>query len=219
MSSFVTQHGLPLLFAVVAVESFGIPVPGETALIAFGVLAAQGHYPIAAVIAVAALAGIVGDNLGFWLIGRRGGRVLISRYSWLERRTERVLPRAEALIERYGGRTVFFGRFVSVLRETIAWVAGLVGMSWGRFLIWNACGAIAWATAVGLLAFFGGKALAEAVTRYGLYGGAAVVGAVVLIIALRRSVRRIPPGAVSTVIVRRMRLRRRKEQEAPAGAE
>jgi membrane protein DedA with SNARE-associated domain len=218
VSSFFTQHGLPLLFAVVAVESFGIPVPGETALIAFGVLAAQGHYPIWAVIAVAAAAAIVGDNLGFWLIGRRGGRVLIMRYGWLERRTERVLPRAEALIDRYGGRTVFFGRFVSVLRETIAWVAGLVGMSWRRFLFWNAFGAIAWATAIGLLAFFGGKALADVVTRYGLYGGAAAAGAVVLLIASRRLIRRIPTGDES-VTFRAMRLRRRKEHEARVGAE
>jgi membrane protein DedA with SNARE-associated domain len=66
MTSFFTHHGLPLLFAAVAVESFGIPVPGETALIAFGVLASQGHYGVVAVIGVAAAAAIVGDNLGFW---------------------------------------------------------------------------------------------------------------------------------------------------------
>jgi membrane protein DedA with SNARE-associated domain len=78
---------------------------------------------------VAAAAAIVGDNLGFWLTGRRGGRALIARNAWVERRAQRVLPRAEALIARYGGRAIFFGRFVSVLRETIAWVAGLAGMS------------------------------------------------------------------------------------------
>ena len=189
--SFFTHHGLPLLFAAVAVESFGAPVPGETALIAFGVLASQGHYSIEIVIAVAAVAAIVGDNLGFWLIGRRGGRALIARYAWVERRTRNVLPRAEALIARYGGRAVFFGRFVSVLRETIAWVAGLAGMSWPRFLFWNALGGIVWAAAVGLLAYFGGKALADAVSRYGLFAGASLVAAVVLIAAGSRLVRRI----------------------------
>src|ERR1700689_3007185 len=116
MTAFVTHHGLPLLFVAVGVESFGIPIPGETALIAFGVLSSQGHYPIVVVIAVAAGAAILGDNLGFWLIGRRGGRALIARYPWIERRSRRVLPRADALIERYGGRAVFFGGFVSVLR-------------------------------------------------------------------------------------------------------
>ena len=189
--SFFTHHGLPLLFAAVAIESFGAPVPGETALIAFGVLASQGHYSIEIVIAVAAIAAIVGDNLGFWLIGRRGGRALIARYTWVERRTRNVLPRAEALMARYGGRAVFFGRFVSVLRETIAWVAGLAGMSWPRFLFWNALGGIVWAAAVGLLAYFGGKALADAVSRYGLFAGASLVAALAVIAAGSRLIRRI----------------------------
>jgi membrane-associated protein len=191
VTSFFLHHGLPLLFAAVAIESFGIPVPGETALIAFGVLASQGHYSIATVIAVAAAAAIVGDNLGFWLIGRRGGRALIARYAWVERRTQHVLPRAQALIARYGGRAVFFGRFVSVLRETIAWVAGLAGMSWPRFLFWNAFGGIVWAAAIGLLAYFGGKALADSVSRYGLYAVAALALAAVLIIVGPRLLARI----------------------------
>jgi membrane protein DedA with SNARE-associated domain len=191
LTSFITQHGLPLLFAAVAVESVGFPVPGETALIAFGVLASQGHYSIAIVIAVAAVAAIVGDNLGFWLIGRRGGHALIARYAWIERRTRRGIARARSLIDRYGGRAVFFGRFVSVLRETIAWVAGLAGMGWPKFLLWNALGGIVWATAIGLLAYYGGKALADAVSRYGLYAGAAAVAAAVLIFAGRRLIRRV----------------------------
>ncbi len=191
MSSFFTEHGLPLLFAAVLVESFGIPVPGETALIAFGVLASQGHYPIVIVIAVGAAAAIIGDNLGFWLIGRRGGRALIARYPWVERRTRHVLPRAEALLDRYGGRAVFFGRFVSVLRETIAWVAGLAGMSWPRFLFWNAFGGIVWATGVGLLSYFGGRALADTVRTYGLYAAASLVVVVALIVAAPRLIGRL----------------------------
>jgi membrane protein DedA with SNARE-associated domain len=191
LTSFITSNGLPLLFAAVAVESFGIPVPGETALIAFGVLASQGHYSVVTVNAVAAAAAIVGDNLGFWLIGRRGGRALIARWPWLERRTRRILPRAEALIDRYGGRAVFFGRFVAVLRETIAWVAGLAGMSWPRFLFWNALGGVVWATGVGLLAYFGGKTLADNVGRYGLYAAAAIaVVAVMIAIGLKLVARR-----------------------------
>lgn len=215
MSSFFTHHGLPLLFAAVAAESFGIPVPGETALIAFGVLAAQGHYPIWAVVAVATLGAILGDNLGFWLIGRRGGHALIMRYRWVERRTAHVLPRAEALIDRYGGRAVFFGRFVSVLRETIAWVAGLVGMSWPRFLIWNGFGGVVWATAIGLLAFFGGQALADTVTRYGLFAGVAVVVILAAAVALPKLIRRIPTtDRRRSVMSNWIRSRRRKEQEA-----
>src|SRR5437764_15027722 len=124
MTHFITHHGLPLLFAVVMIESFGIPLPGETALIAFGVLASQGHYSIATVIVVAAAGAIVGDNLGYWLIGRLGGRALFRRWHWLNRYSDRVLPRAESLMARHGGKTVFFGRFVSILRYTVAGVAG-----------------------------------------------------------------------------------------------
>jgi membrane protein DedA with SNARE-associated domain len=174
-----THHGLPLLAVVVMIESFGIPLPGETALIAFGVLASQGSYGIEWVIVSAAAGAIVGDNLGYWLIGRLGGRALFRRWPWLERYADRVLPRAEALMERYGGRTVFFGRFVSILRYTVAWVAGLSRMRWWRFLFWNAAGGIAWATGIGLVAYYSGHAAAAAITRYGLYaalGVAAVIG-------------------------------------------
>ena len=86
LTHFFTSHGLPLLFVVVMLESFGIPLPGETALIAFGVLASQGHYSIVEVIAVAAAGAIIGDNLGYALIGRLGGRRLFERWGPLGRR-------------------------------------------------------------------------------------------------------------------------------------
>jgi membrane protein DedA with SNARE-associated domain len=180
MTNFITDHGLPLLFLAVMIESFGIPVPGETALIAFGVLASEGHYSITSVIAVAAAGAIVGDNLGYWLIGRVGGRALFRRWRWLSQYSERVLPRAESLMARYGGAAVFFGRFVAILRYTVAWVAGLSGMSWWRFLFWNAAGAVCWATAVGLTAYYGGKAVADAIARYGLYSGIVIAAGVVV---------------------------------------
>jgi len=174
VTAFFTQHGLPLLFVVVMLESFGIPLPGETALIAFGVLAAEGHYSIEVVIVVAAAAAIVGDNLGYWLIGRLGGRALFERWGWLRSYAQRVLPRAERIMARHGGKTVFFGRFIAILRFTAAWVAGLGRMKWWRFLFWNAAGGIAWATSVGLVAFWAGKAAADAIQRYGLFAAAGV---------------------------------------------
>ena len=174
MTAFFTQHGLPLLFVVVMLESFGIPLPGETALIAFGVLAAEGHYSIEVVIVVAAAAAIVGDNLGYWLIGRLGGRALFERWGWLRSYAQRVLPRAERIMARHGGKTVFFGRFIAILRFTAAWVAGLGRMKWWKFLFWNAAGGIAWATSVGLVAFWAGKAAADAIQRYGLFAAAGV---------------------------------------------
>ena len=179
MTDFFTQHGLAVLFLAVCIESFGVPVPGETALIAFAVLASQGHYNIGEVIAVAALGAIIGDNLGYWLIGRVGGPKLIARWAWLDRRFRRVLPTAEGIFQRHGGKTVFFGRFVAVLRYTVAWIAGLVGMEWRRFLLWNAAGGIVWATLVGVIAYESGKAAAEAIARYGIYAGIAIAVIVV----------------------------------------
>jgi membrane protein DedA with SNARE-associated domain len=180
VTNFITDHGLPVLFLVVMIESFGIPLPGETALIAFGVLASEGHYSIASVIAVAAAGAIVGDNLGYWLIGRVGGRALFARWHWLSQYSDRVLPRTESLMARYGGAAVFFGRFVAILRYTVAWVAGLSRMPWWRFLFWNAAGAVCWATAVGLTAYYGGKAVADAIARYGLYAGIVIAVAIVI---------------------------------------
>lgn len=181
MTHYFTHHGLPLLFLVVMLESFGIPLPGETALIFFGVLASKGNYSVESVIAVAATAAIVGDNLGYWVIGRLGGRALFRRNRWLKRWADSVLPRAEAIMRRHGGKTVFFGRFVAILRFTAAWVAGLGRMHWWKFLFWNATGGIAWATTVGLVAFYGGKAAADAIQRYGLFAAAGVV--VLLVVA------------------------------------
>ena len=175
MTHFFTHHGLPLLFAVVLLESFGIPLPGETALIAFGVLASQGHYSIVWVIVLAAAAAIVGDNLGYWLIGRIGGRALFRRWQWLNAYADRVLPRAEHIMRRHGGKTVFFGRFVSVLRYTVAWIAGLAQMDWWKFLFWNAAGGVAWATGVGLIAYYAGGAAADAIQRYGLFAAVGVI--------------------------------------------
>jgi len=180
VAQFFTSHGLPLLFAVVMLESFGLPLPGETALITFGVLAAQGHYEIGWVIGLAAAGAIVGDNLGYWLLGRLGGRALFRRWRWLRRYADRVLPRAERLMERHGGKTVFFGRFITVLRYTAAWVAGLGQMAWWRFLFWNAAGGIVWATSVGLVSYYAGHAAADAIARYGLFAGAAAAAVAVI---------------------------------------
>ena len=180
MTNFFTQHGLPLLFVVVMLESFGIPLPGETALIAFGVLASQGHYSIVVVIAVAAAAAIIGDNLGYELIGRKGGRRLLERWEFLRRRTAHILPATEELMAKHGGKVVFFGRFITILRYTAAWVAGIAGMPWRKFLFWNAAGGICWATLVGLVSYYAGGAAADAIQRYGIYAAVVVAGAVLI---------------------------------------
>jgi membrane protein DedA with SNARE-associated domain len=182
MTQFFTQYGLPFLAIVIMLESFGLPLPGETALIAFGLLASQGRYDIRGVIAVAAAGAIVGDNLGYWLIGRLGGRTLLARWRWLHRYSDRVLPRAEALMARHGGTTVFFGRFVSVLRTTVAWIAGLSRMNWWKFLFWNAAGGIVWAASVALTTYYLGRAAATEIQRYDLYAGLLVAGGIAALV-------------------------------------
>jgi membrane protein DedA with SNARE-associated domain len=181
MEHLLLSAGLPLLFVLIMLESAGTPLPGETALIAAAILASRGHYRIWEVIVVAAVAAIVGDNGGYW-VGRIWGRKLLKRWRWLERFSERVLPPAERFFEAHGGKTVFIGRFVAILRFTAAWLAGVTKMSWWRFLLWNAAGGICWAIAVGLLAFYGGKAAADAFDRYGLIGAGALIAAAVLVL-------------------------------------
>lgn len=169
---------LLLLFLLLALESFGLPVPGETALIACAVLASQGSLSVTWVIVVAAAAAIIGDNLGYWA-ARKGGRPLLERHRLTRRYADRYLPRGERFFAKHGGKTVFLGRFVAVLRVTAAWVAGLSHMHWWRFLAWNAAGGIVWALLVGLVAYRLGDAAAAALNRYGLLaaGGMVVVTA------------------------------------------
>ncbi|HEX3268946.1 MAG TPA: DedA family protein [Gaiellaceae bacterium] len=174
MSGLVHHYGLIALFLIVMLESGGVPLPGETALIAGGVYASTGELDIVAVIAVAAAAAIVGDNLGYW-VGRTGGRRLLERSRFVSRWSEPVLPWAEGFFHRHGAKTIFIGRFFSVLRVTAAWMAGVSRMRWWRFLAWNAAGGICWAVLVGLVAYYAGHAAADAISRYGLVAGAALV--------------------------------------------
>lgn len=176
-TSFLHAHNdwaLPLLFALVALESFGLPVPGETALIACGVIASQGDLSVVAVIVVAAAAAIIGDNLGY-LTARKGGRKLLMRYRVTRGVAERYLPRGERFFARHGGKAVFLGRFVAVLRVTAAWCAGLARMHWWSFLLWNAAGGIVWATLIGLLAYYLGEAVAKLIGPFGLLAAGGVI--------------------------------------------
>jgi membrane protein DedA with SNARE-associated domain len=174
MSGLVHHYGLIALFLIVMFESGGVPLPGETALVAAGVFASRGELDIVEVIAVAAAAAILGDNIGYWA-GRTGGRKLLERSKLLSRWTERVLPWSEGFFHRHGAKTIFIGRFFSVLRVTAAWMAGVSRMRWLKFLAWNAAGGICWAALVGLVAYYLGHAAADAISRYGLIGGAVLV--------------------------------------------
>ncbi|MDX6491734.1 MAG: hypothetical protein QOD43_1979 [Gaiellaceae bacterium] len=174
MSGLVHHYGLIALFLIVMLESGGVPLPGETALVTAGVFASRGELDIIEVIAVAATAAILGDNVGYWA-GRTGGRKLLERSKLLSRWTEGVLPWAEGFFHRHGAKTIFIGRFFSVLRVTAAWMAGISRMPWLKFLAWNAAGGICWAALVGLVAYYLGQAAADAISRYGLIGGSVLV--------------------------------------------
>ena len=178
---------------LIGIESAGVPVPGETSLIAAAVLASQGHLSLPVLIAVAAGAAIVGDNLGY-VIGRRGGRWLLTRPGRWQRGRARLLERGEAFFERHGAKAVFLGRWLPWLRVTAAWLAGANRMRWGRFFVWNALGAFAWATSIGVAAYFLGKAAGAVLGAAGLTALALVVVAGVALVLARRLRRR---GAVA----------------------
>jgi len=189
MESLVQDYGLVILFVLIAMESAGIPLPGETALITAGVLAARGDMDVVEVIVVAAAAAIIGGNVGYWF-GRLGGRRLLQRWEPLERHASRVLPWSERFFKRHGATTIFFGRFFAVLRVTAAWLAGISQMHWWRFFLWNAAGGICWAVLVGLVSYYLGRAAAEAINRYGLIAGVAIVALLVLGALVFRFIRR-----------------------------
>ena len=170
--STVGYAGVALL---VGAESAGVPVPGETSLIAAAALASQGHLSLPIVIAVAAGGAIVGDNVGY-AMGRRGGRWLLVRPGRWERSRARLLARGEVFYARHGPTAVFLGRWVPWLRFTAAWLAGANRMRWTQFLFWNALGGIAWATSIGVAAYFLGKAATAVLGAVGL----AVLGLLVL---------------------------------------
>ena len=171
--------GYLALFLLVGGESAGLVIPGETALIAAGVLASQGHLSIELVIVVAAIAAILGDNVGY-VLGRSGIRaLLVSPAGPLARHRADFVERGEAFFRRHGGKTVFFGRWLPVLRFTAAWLAGAHRMEWWRFALWNALGGIGWATSVGLAAYALGSAVKEVIKYVGI--GAVVAFAVAVV--------------------------------------
>jgi membrane protein DedA with SNARE-associated domain len=180
LTGLLEDYGLVLLFFLIMLESGGIPLPGETALITISILAERGKFDLWAVIVVASAAAIIGDNGGYW-IGRHWGRKLLTRWKRVERFSQRVLPPSERFFKKHGDKTVFIGRFLPVLRFTAAWMAGISHMPWWKFLIWNAAGGIAWATGVALLSFYFGKAVIEAYDRYGLIAVAIAVGIAALV--------------------------------------
>jgi membrane protein DedA with SNARE-associated domain len=184
-AALASQLGYALLALIVGLESTGVPLPGETALITAAVLAAHRHLSIEAVIAVAAAAAITGDNVGY-LLGRRYGRRALTAPGPLLGVRARALVAAEQVFVRRGAAAVFLGRFVGLARMAVAWLAGANGMPWRRFALWNAAASLIWAAAVGLVAYWLGS------TRAGWIGvaGAVLLAGALLHLAVRSRSRR-----------------------------
>lgn len=155
------NYGYLAVFTLVLLESAGMPLPGETALIAAAIYAGTQHtMDIGLVIAAAAGGAILGDNLGFW-IGRKLGRGLLVRYGRYIRLDQQKLDVAEYLFMRQGGKIVFFGRFVAFLRALAAILAGISHFPPFQFFFYNAAGGIVWAALFG----FGGYLLGQGMTN------------------------------------------------------
>ena len=174
----------------------GIPVPGETALIAAALLAHDGQLSIVALVALAATAAILGDNIGF-AIGRHGGRRLLLRPGPLHEHRLRVIEHGEPFFERHGPKAVFLGRWVAGLRIASAWLAGINNMSWPTFLFWNALGGIVWAASVGFAVYLLGDVAEHVIEVAGPVAAGVTVAAVIAFVVWRRRERARQYGARS----------------------
>ena len=148
----------PVLVGLVLLESIGIPLPGEIALVTAAAYASLGHISIYAVIILAALAAIVGGALGY-LIGLRGGLPLVLHYGGYIGVRRRHVDRAHAFFEKHGAKTILFGRFIAILRTWAAIVAGGAGMSFPKFVLYNSIGSVVWAIVFGWLGYYFGRDL------------------------------------------------------------
>ena len=185
------RYGYAVVFGGVFLENTGLPVPGETALLAGAALAHYGQLSLVRVILTAIAGATLGDNLGFF-IGRRGGRQIAERHGWRVGLTGERLAQFDRFFDRHGPKTVFAARFITGLRVVGAVLAGGSGMSWPVFLFYNATGAVVWCTAVALA----GYSLAYSWTTLEQWIGRTGLVALALVVAI---------GAVGVVRARRNR--------------
>jgi membrane protein DedA with SNARE-associated domain len=191
LAPVLDRYGYLAVGGFITLEDFGVPVPGETILIAAAVYAGAGKLNIAAVGLVAVLAAVAGDNIGY-AAGFFGGRTLVLRFGRFVGLTSERLGRAEGFFRRYGGVIVAGARFIEGLRQANGIVAGTIRMPWPRFLAFNALGAVLWAglwASAGYLAGDHITSIYNAVSRYSLYLLVALSVAVAALI-IRAAVRR-----------------------------
>lgn len=185
VAHLILSYGYLFLFILVGIESFGIPLPGETALLVGAALAARGRLDVWLVIASAAGGAIVGDNTGYW-VGRKGGIALVRRYGHRMGVGEAKLARVHDFFERHGAKTVFIGRFITLVRSWAAAFAGVALMPYGRFMFYNALGGVTWAGIVGGVGYAFGRNLPRLERYVGQVSLAvAVLVAIGVVVAVR----------------------------------
>jgi len=196
LTNLVAQYGYLAVLVIVGLESTGVPLPGETTLVAAALYAGATHnLNIVGVVIAAAVGAILGDNLGY-LIGHWGGYRLLIRYGRYIRLSEKRIKIARYLFLRYGGEVVFFGRFTAILRAYAAFLAGTTRMPWRRFLFFNAAGGIAWATIYGGGAYLLGRQIERLSVPFEIvFVAAAVIAIVVGALIIRRQEERLAVAA------------------------
>jgi membrane protein DedA with SNARE-associated domain len=203
LSGILQQYGLWAIGLLITLEDFGVPVPGETILIAGAIFAGAGRINIVALGVVAFVAAVAGDNIGF-AIGHFGGRALALRFGKYVFLTEERLNKAEAFFDRRGSIVITFARFVEGLRQANGIIAGITGMHWLRFLIFNAIGAALWVGTWVTIGYFAGNNITTVYHYITLYSYYVLAGLVVLI--------------VGYIVWRRRRRQRRRAAAAAASA-
>ena len=182
------RYGYGVVFVGVFLENAGLPVPGETALLAGAAMAKFGRLSLFWVIVIAVAGATFGDNLGFF-IGRHGGRALAERHGWKIGLTARRLAQFDQFFERHGAKTVFVARFITGLRVFGAVLAGASGLPWRTFLFYNATGAVVWATAVAIAGYslaYSWSTLERWIGRSGMIALALVVAIAVFALLRQR---------------------------------
>lgn len=181
--SLLTTYGYWAIFIIVALESAGVPLPGETVLVGSAIYAGHsGNLAIELIILAAAAGAILGDNVGYW-VGREFGAGLLQRHGYLIGIGREKLRIGQYFFMRWGGAVVFFGRFIALLRILAAFLAGVNRLPVGKFFFYNATGGVVWAHVFGLGGYFFGALISRVA---GPLGWAALAGAVIGLVALWR---------------------------------
>jgi membrane protein DedA with SNARE-associated domain len=178
LESLFAGHGYLIMAVLIGGESAGLPLPGETSLLAGAVEAQRGVMYLPWVVAVAAAAAMIGDNVGYW-VGRRVGRPTLVKYGHFVRMRDRQIRVLDYFYAHHGAKTVFFGRWVTLLRVGAAVFAGASRMPWRSFLLWNALGSIVWAVGVGLMGYFFWASIGAVKGVFGYVGAAALIATMI----------------------------------------